>query len=152
MKDELNLPDHVPMLDASSQNFKEELEFATWSTGGSSDYRNDRDRPYNGQPHTDQGERGKTLVAGLTMRDIADCIVQGLLAASPNSEIQNKTVEISDDPDIGKGTKYASKNTWGYQDVYNIGDVDPLAAVQNAMCFVEHMMGIFPNVPGLKEK
>ena len=39
---------------------------------GDSAFRMDRDRPYNGQPHTDCGERGKTLVEGLTMRDISD--------------------------------------------------------------------------------
>lgn len=38
----------IQILDASHDDFKEQLEFAVWSTGGSSDYRNDRERPYNG--------------------------------------------------------------------------------------------------------
>jgi hypothetical protein len=37
-----------------------------------------RERPYSGQWHTEFGARGKTLVAGLTMRDVADCIARGL--------------------------------------------------------------------------
>lgn len=36
-----------------------------------------RKRKYTGQPHTDYGKRGKTLVEGLTMRDICDCYVRG---------------------------------------------------------------------------
>ena len=50
-------------------------ELAKESFGGS------RDRPYDGQSHTDNGERGKTLVEGLTMRDIADCIKRGSIRA-----------------------------------------------------------------------
>lgn len=40
-----------------------------------------RERPYLGQLHTDHGERGKTEVKGLTMRDIADCIARGFAQA-----------------------------------------------------------------------
>lgn len=36
-----------------------------------------RERPYLGQPQTDHGERGKTEVKGLTMRDVGDCIARG---------------------------------------------------------------------------
>ena len=39
----------------------------------------DRDRPYDGQPHTDAGERGRTMVEGLTMRDVVDCFVRSSL-------------------------------------------------------------------------
>jgi len=35
----------------------------------------DRNRKYTGQPHTDYGERGKTQVEGLTMRDVCDCFL-----------------------------------------------------------------------------
>lgn len=37
----------------------------------------DSKRPYDGQSHTHFGGRGKTVVKGLTMRDIADCIEEG---------------------------------------------------------------------------
>lgn len=93
------------------------------------------DRPFDGQPHTDQGERGKTLVEGLRMRDVADCIVRGwLLSTWPGDAY--RLVEA------GKAT---------YNDVYRpeCSKVDPIAVVQNAMCEIEKMMGIFPNVPPL---
>jgi hypothetical protein len=88
----------------------------------------DRNRPYDGQPHTDQGERGKTLVAGLSMRDVSDCIVRGFLDAAGIE----REVPIHDD-------------------IYNVelGEIDPGAVIQSAMCHVERMMGIFPNVPQL---
>ena len=38
----------MEILDANSKNFKEELKFALSSTGGASDYSNDRNRSYNG--------------------------------------------------------------------------------------------------------
>lgn len=41
-----------------------------------------RNREYVGQPHTDSGERGKTEVKGITMRDIVDCFVLGCFDAS----------------------------------------------------------------------
>lgn len=134
----------IPIIDMNEDNAKGKLNCELWSTGSNSDYRNDRGRPYNGQPHTTHGVRGETEVRGLTMRDISDCIVQGILAASTKEELQEKVVEIHDDM---KGTEYASKNTWRYQDVYEVpDDTDPLAMVKCAMCFIEHYMGIFPNV------
>jgi hypothetical protein len=80
-------------------------------------YGGDRSRPYLGQRHTDLGERGKTEVRGLTMRDIGDCIRRGqILARAPGDRV----------------------------------DYDEIAVIQNAMCEVERMMGIFPNVPRLR--
>ena len=140
--------ENIPMLDASDTDFKEQLNFAIWSTGGSSDYRNDRERPYNGQPHTCHGERGKQEISGITMRDMHDCIVQGFLDASGNTELQHKTVERNKK---FIGTPYENKNDWRDQDVYKIEcDFDPIAVIQNALCHIENMMGIFPNVPELK--
>ena len=84
----------------------------------------DRNRPYDGQPHTDDGERGKTLVEGLTMRDVVDCIVIGFLEAS-GSYPDNPT----------------------YDDMYKVtGYPSPGAIIQCAMCNVEKLMGIFPNI------
>ena len=84
----------------------------------------DRNRPYNGQSHTDEGERGKTLVEGLTMRDVADCMVIGFLEAS-GSYLENPT----------------------RNDIYNVSEPpSPGAAIQCAMCTIEKMMGIFPNI------
>lgn len=92
-----------------------------------------RDRPYNGQPHTYEGERGKTLVEGLTMRDVCDCMAIGLLDASGIPELQDA----------------ADRGVWTYNDLYKLEDFDPVAAIQNMACRIEMMMGIFPNVPKL---
>jgi len=123
--------DNIPILDSESENFKEELAFNLWSTQSCTDYRNDRDRPYNGQSWTDQGERGKQEVKGLTMRDICDCYVKAVLLSNGDNEQYRK----------------AEAGTWRYQDVYeiNFAEVDPLAIQHNLTCEIEKMMGIFPN-------
>lgn len=77
-----------------------------------------RERPYLGQPHTGWGERGRTKVEGLTMRDIGDCIARGFAEA------------------VRENDKWTFNET---------------CVVQNAMCNIEKMMGIFPNVGKLKE-
>lgn len=154
----------IPMLDASDEDFKENLEFQIWSTGGSSDYRNDRERPYNGQPWTDEGERGKTEVKGLTMRDLRDCLIKAMLSASPSDRYLNEDWSRCWDYSGGeqKPTQFLLDNqnepdfisvkaelgTWRTQDVYKINfeKVDPLAIAQNLTCEVERMMGIFPNI------
>lgn len=98
---------------------------------GLSDDTTDLDRPFTGQPHTDQGERGKTLVVGLRFRDVADCFVIGWLEAA------------------GRGS-LADSGTATYNDVYECGeDIDPLAVMQNMTCEMERRMGIYPNVPRL---
>ena len=136
---------NIPILGTDDENFKTNFEFTIWSTQSSSDYRNNRKRPYNGQPWTDHGERGKTLVKGLTMRDIVDCMVQGFLAASDNEDLQKRVFEI----DKGlQDTEYASDGSWRYQDIYEIDlkKIDPGAVIRNTACFIEHYMGIYPNV------
>ncbi|HKU53138.1 MAG TPA: hypothetical protein VJQ25_11760 [Nitrospira sp.] len=86
----------------------------------------DRDRPYDGQIHTDQGERGKTLVEGLTMRDILDCYVRACFDASGLM------------PEEWPATIH--ELPWQ--------DMDPVAIGQNLTCWIERYMGIFPNIPG----
>lgn len=107
-----------------------QIKWAMSDGQGSTAYSIDRDRAYDGQEHTDSGKRGKTKVEGLTMRDVADCIVKSFLACG-NIERERPI----------------------YDDVYSIEDlneIDPIAVVQNTMCNIEKMMGIFPNVPELK--
>lgn len=161
--------DKIPTIDMSSENFKEELAFNIWSTHSSSDYRNDRERPYNGQEHTDDGERGKTEVKGLTMRDIRDCLVKAILLSSPSDQylkgdVFTKCWDYSEYDTTGKAkpTEYllsrqnepdfistkVDTNTWRTQDVFkvNFNSIDPLAVAQNLTCEIEKMMGIFPNI------
>ncbi len=134
----------IPIVELNDKDFGNKFNFEIWSTQGSSDYRNDRERPYNGQDHTFHGKRGKTIIKGLTMRDVADCIVQGFLAASCKPELQNKANEINKNM---QNTEHAAKGNWRYQDVYEIEcDIDPIAVIQNTICFIEHYMGIFPNI------
>jgi len=93
-----------------------------------------RERPYDGQPHTDQGERGKTLLAGVTFRDLCDAFVIGWLQA-------NGKQGIVDSPDAT------------YNDIYEHGgecSIDPLAAMQCMSVELEKRMGIYPNVPKLR--
>ena len=87
-----------------------------------------RNRHYDGQAHTNQGERGKQEVSGVTMRDIHDACIRGFFRASClDSEDYPETVY---DLDLSK--------------------MDPVAVIQNMTCEVEKMMGIYPNVSSLK--
>lgn len=97
-----------------------------------------RDRPYNGQPHTDAGERGKTFVKGLTMRDIVDCY--------------HRALALSSGDDNPKQYEIANSGSLDF-DIYSLdlSNVDHGAVGQNLTCEIERMMGIFPNVPELKE-
>lgn len=97
-----------------------------------------RERPYNGEAHTDYGKRGKTLVEGLTMRDICDCYVRGLLLAS-----SHLVPELYAEACKGEDAKLDRNNIYGF----NLDEVDPGAVQQNMMCEIERMMGIFPNIP-----
>ena len=87
----------------------------------------DRDRAYTSQPHTYHGERGKTLLNGITYRDVFDCFVIGMFLAS-------------DTPEDERGSIYAL-------DVQNI---DLVAAAQCMSCELEKRQGIYPNVPKLE--
>jgi hypothetical protein len=108
-----------------------------------------RDRPYNGQPHTDTGVRGSTVISGVTMRDIRDCFIRAyvdshtyyqrgsMVPLQPNAALIDEA---------NKGVNAAICEN----DVYNlIGDVDPIAVAQNLTCEIEKIMGIYPNVPPL---
>ncbi|MCB9377032.1 MAG: hypothetical protein H6515_14350 [Microthrixaceae bacterium] len=87
----------------------------------------DPTRPYDGQPHTDYGERGRTEVKGITFRDLRDCFIRACYESSG--------LPIEQWPG----------------DVYGLpwGDMDIIAVAQNLSCNVEKAMGIYPNVPRL---
>jgi len=156
----------IPILDSESPDFKDELAFNIWSTQSCSDFRNDRERPYDGQPWTDNGLRGQTEVKGLTFRDIKDCLIKAILMSAPNPATENdqtdeflKCFDFSTDPPTP--TQYLKDNqekfisykvelgTWRPQDVYKVdaNKIDLLAVAQNLSCEMERMMGIFPNIP-----
>jgi hypothetical protein len=102
----------------------------------------DRERPYEGQPQTFQGERGAFLlnpprrevdspyVGTLTMRDIYDAVLIGMCDAY--------------------GVRWDQVTS--YEELYqkldlNGANFDPVAAAQNACVHVEKSLGIYPNLP-----
>ena len=107
---------------------------------GSSAYRNDRERPYDGQIHTDYGLRGQTKIKGITFRDLKDCFIKGCLLScyDGNPELYQRVED----------------GNWLPDDVYKIdfNRVDIIAVAQNMSIEVEKLMGIYPNVPKLKFK
>ena len=90
----------------------------------------DRNRPYNGQPWTDTGERGKTEIKGITFRDLRDCFIRACYDSAP--------IEPADYP------KSVFDLPWE--------KIDILAVEQNMVCWVEKYMGIYPNIPSLEGK
>ena len=81
------------------------------------------------QPQTFQGLRGETRLSvvgdngrPLTYNDAYLAVLVGL----------NRTAMRPDDAD-----PYGA----------DLNDVDPIAAAQNAACYLEEMAGIYPNVP-----
>jgi len=96
-------------------------------------------RPYDGQSHTDAGERGKTLVEGLTMRDVADCFARALFQSSGEGPFYDASA-------VGDGCRLSN------QDMHRIdlNTISPGAWQNSLTCEIEKMMGIFPNLPGSK--
>ena len=86
----------------------------------------DRNRPYHGQPWTDDGERGQTMVKGLTMRDIRDCLVLAFYSSVPPPQPETLPQSVEDLP---------------------LAEMSLEAISQNLSCWLERYMGIFPNLP-----
>ena len=93
-------------------------------------------RPYYGQPHTDHGERGKTLVEGLTVRDVADCFARALFQSSGEGPLYSASLE-------GDGCELENNDMFKV----DLKKIDAVAWQQNLGCEIEKMMGIFPNLP-----
>ena len=85
----------------------------------------DRDRPYAGQPWTSDGDRGRTLVEGITVRDVCDCFILALFSSQPYWKPRPETVDDLD-----------------------LQELSLEAVSQNLVCWIERYMGIFPNLPG----
>lgn len=171
MENEDELMKNVPILNATDKDFKEELAFNLWSTQSCSDYRNDRERPYNGQPWTMHGIRGSQLVTGLTLRDIYDCLIKAMIRSSPENDYLDKPGEFlkcwdfSVSPekptqyllDMQKQDKYISTKVetgnWREQDVYKLNwdNIDPIAIAQNMCGEIMKMMSMEDKIPKLKE-
>ena len=122
------------------EEFPLNLEDLIRSTQGSTAVSMDRNRPYDGQSHTDNGVRGQQEVHGITMRDVTDCLIRAMVHSS--------------DPGTEAGMDLRRKLDEGslvHDNIYDadLSLMDPIAIAQNLTCEIERMMGIFPNVPGL---
>lgn len=97
-----------------------------------------RNRPYKGQPHTDSGERGKTMIKGITFRDVRDCFI---LAA----------FDVGNDQLSEEQNGRRAKDRMSLNEIYTLdfNKIDPIAWAQNMAVRIEKMMGIYPNVPPL---
>lgn len=108
-----------------------------------------RDRPYNGRPHTYTGERGKTEIKGITFRDLRDCFIRAILLSTGAETISGKDMRpLYEEACKGEDAVLCENDLYGW----DLNQLDPIAVAQNLSCEVERVMGIFPNVPGLKSE
>ena len=108
---------------------------------GFNDHNMRRDRPYNGQPHTDTGTRGATEIRGVTFRDLRDCFVRAVLLSSHGISPEG----LYDEATKGEAAALCENDLYGW----DLNRLDPAAVAQNLSCEVEKIMGIYPNVPAL---
>lgn len=107
-----------------------------------------RDRPYDGQPHTDTGERGRTEIKGITFRDLRDCYIRAvILSAGPADDGGMIAREKYDEARKGERAILCENDLYGI----DLDKLDPMAISQNLSCEVERAMGIFPNVKPLRK-
>lgn len=101
-----------------------------------------RDRPFVGQPHTDCGTRGATRIEGVTFRDLRDAFIRAACLAS-----HHLNPALYDEADKGEHAALCEN------DLYSLdwSKIDPGAVSRNLSCEIERLMGIFPNVPPLRE-
>ena len=97
-----------------------------------------RARPYDGQPHTDHGERGKALSSGRAFEDLRDGFVRAVCLSSGPSKLYEEALK-------GENALLSESA------VYECEDLDLIAVAQNLSCEMERLMGIYPNVPELPE-
>jgi hypothetical protein len=97
-----------------------------------------RNRPYDGQPHTFTGQRGRQLLNGINMRDIADCLVKAFGSACNDQLTEEAYRRVENDQ-------------FTYQELYDLdlNKSDPVAIIQNLIVEIEKRMNIYPNVPEL---
>lgn len=112
-----------------------------------------RDRPYNGQPHTDTGIRGATEISGITFRDLRDCFIRAILLSTggeywPEKDKKDRMKALYDEASKGENAVLCEDDIFGF----DLDRLDPIAVCQNLTCEVERLMGIYPNVPELKAK
>lgn len=120
-------------------DFMQSLGDAMRMAEGSSAISMDRNRPYDGQPHTDAGIRGMQEVYGVTMRDIQDCLIRAMVRCIDFTSESGKDLR-----------RKLDEGTLIWDNIYeaDFSNIDPLAMGKNLACEIEKLMGIFPNIPG----
>lgn len=133
------------------QMVPENMSIAAFIDHLGSDVSMDRQRSYNGQSHTQTGTRGSQLIFNLTFRDVRDCFIRAYILS--HEHYKRGTIEpIQPNATLSDECKKGEAASICDNDIYTLkGDADPLAVWQNMACEIEKMMGIYPNVPGLKE-
>ena len=122
------------------EDFLYNLGNAIRETQGSTAVSMDRNRPYDGQLHTNTGDRGRQEVHGVTMRDVVDCLIRAMVhCMNPDSEAGKDLLRKLE----------AESLIWDNIFEADLSQMDPIAISQNLTCEIEKAMGIFPNVPGL---
>lgn len=89
----------------------------------------DPNRPYDGYGYTFGSSRGKTTLEKLTIRDIRDCFIRGVLLAAGDNNLYK----------LASYGKYSILNS---NDIYEIpiGELDPMAIFQNMACEIEKLL------------
>ena len=93
-----------------------------------------RDRPYDGQSHTEHGIRGATVIEGVTFRDLRDCLIRAYCLSSGPGPLYDEARK-GEHAEIDENV------------IYTIKGVDRLAVAQNMSCEIERLMDIYPNLP-----
>lgn len=116
---------------------------------GYNDHNMRRDRSYNGQPHTNTGDRGKTKIKGITFRDLRDCFIRAVFLSTGAETISNKDMRpLYEQACKGEHAVLCENDLYGW----DLNRLDPIAIAQNLLCEVERVMGIYPNVPPFESK
>ena len=110
---------------------------------GFNDHNMRRDRPYSGQPHTDKGERGATLIEGVTYRDLRDCFVRAVALSA-----YDQNPHLYEEADKGEAGVICENDLYKL----DMNKLDIMAVCQNLSCEIERAQGIFPNVESLKDR
>lgn len=91
------------------------------------------------QPQTVGGKRGDYIVSGITMRQLAECFLRGMLdGGTEYNKTETENLDYDNLIDL----------------IYEVGwydSFDPIAIIQCAGCHIEKVLGIYPNCDKLTE-
>lgn len=111
---------------------------------GLHDHSMQRNRPYNGQIHTDTGLRGQTEIKGITFRDLRDAFVRAVLLSTGAETIKGINMRPRyEEACKGENACLSAGDLYGF----DLDQLDPMAISNNLSVEVEKLMGIFPNLP-----